>query len=576
MIMLVFVNGSGLVLLLHQRFFFTDHDVWIVPGHLKASFLKFTLLPNLLAGLIFVMYSVVTRRPSVTTSLGQTVTREMKIVTDFPGMMLLIYSLLLVVIEGAMHYDKREETNETAYPKDLIFTTSIILLLLALKLQRDGAIGSLSATAVGSVSISKTISMLAGTKSLVATQNGHKLFLYNLVICILFCFVVSVPYLLLTPARSSNAVVSSVVKKSRNLSTKGEVKSNQDAVVICYCGVILPVALSSVVPTIIMPAIETLCRDTYYRSLPTYSESFGYSIFSWGVTTLMVLRYSLPEGGLQGWRKIACAAFILGALLLIVGPITPFAREGANRNSFYPLSRVGIGRSKRDINGAWGLIAATISILLSFAGPLRLASSRGCKSNESTNTKRAVIFSLLFGSGLSWFLTNQLVEDLTWREFVCVSLSTSLIGFLHTFSSILIYNVDGNNSERLIRTAHKSIATSFILVIFMILIDMFIHGKIEGFRPGGGHSVNLITCSTFLSLLSFATKATKKQNRRLSQLVNTSSTISWLAAIVAIYSSFGLVGVGVRSSYRFVIGIPVSLILIFNLSLKLPLCIYSR
>lgn len=547
MILTILVNASGLALLLQQKFFFAEQNIWIIPGQFQVSFTKFSVLVNLLASAISVIHSIIIRRFHAPLSLSKTTPRDnFRKEVNLLSTMLWVYSFLLAVFEGAAYFQI-----EITYPRTTIYITSAILLCLAIKLRLDHAIGNCSATAVGSISVGKTISLLpeAGNR---IVQNGHKLFLRNIVIWTLFSFSIAAPYFFLAPISSSSNNRNSMIKKHRHFSKTNKHKMDVYTLLMCYCGFISPIAILSVIPIIIMPAVGGIFGHTYYRSLPTYSESFGYSLFTWGLSTLGVLRYCLPEGGLRGLRKAACAAFVLGSLLIIVGPGLLLARERAHTNSFYLVSSSEISMQRREINGAWGLVSVMASLILCFFGYIDIP------AKPRRHVGWAHVLSILFGSGLAWFLTNQLVEHMAQAELVFVSFSTSLIGYLQSYSTILIYNADSTSANSVINIALQNGFGSLMLLVIMVLVDFSIHGKVQGFRLGGGHTASLISFSTFLFILCIVTKLNNKVKGGLNMLVNISSTVSWIVAITAVYSTFGLIGIGVQCNKKFVMGTPVS------------------
>ena len=509
------------------------------------------------------MYGVVVRKPS-----GGTLQRFM-VALDIPGLTLLSYTFLLVIIEAAMHHEQfdnsnesgtlmSEEFNETAYPTALILLTSIMLVMACLWLKKLNAIGSLASTAVGSISMGKAIAAMIEVKSLDEPQRDHRLFLYNLVACTILGLIIRAPYLLLTPVQARAPSTQLVRPGSRSLLRNDGTPRYANKVIIVYCGIILPVAIALAVTTILVPVFDTLFGDKgFYRSSPPLSESFGYSIASWGLSVLFMLRYFVPEHGFQSWRKLSVAAFILGALLLITAPSTPFPRDNSRPNVFASVSSLGNGIVWEQTRGAWGLVSSVSAVLLALTGPLRLDTKLNRRAKELTHTMRAAVFSLMLGCGLSWFLTKQIAEDLSSIELVIVSSLTTVISFLLTFSAVLLHTTNGRDLDESLRVGQLSIATSFLLLVVMVVFDVAIHGKIDGFRVGGCHSIVSLTCSVFLLIVSIATKSRKKKDQRTRALNNVCTTLSWLAAIVAIYGSFGLASIGVNSNYKYVMGIPV-------------------
>lgn len=553
--MSAFVNCSGLTLSIYQRVSFDEHDIILIPRYLKTSISKFSMLPNLLFGFLFVMHSIFKGNPGDLSTLGPSNARKKKRPIDITGSLLLVHSVIHVIIEGGMYYDVSEDSSESTYTKEFIVCTSIITMMIAVWLRKRGAISIFSAISIASISIGKFIATLIGKKTLDKHQYDYLLFLYNVMVCSFLCMVMLGPSFVLKPIQSAT-VAANILAKGKGAPRLEEIQlTHRYRIIMCYCGVILPLAILSGIPTILVPGTRELFGDIhYYRSSPTCSECFGYLFCAWGVSTLLTLWNYAPEGGLQAWRKIAFAGFMLGTLLLIIDPLTIFVHDGSDNNKFLSSSSIGIGRSFKKANGTWGVISAALSV--SVAGPLKI-SKQGCVTKAPPNRLRISLLSFFFGSGVSWFFTNQLAVDLTSKEFILVTLSTSVVASVLTFSSILVCCMKSKKTEGPLHTVQTSIAVSFVVVLLMIVTDKCINGRIKGIRIGGCHTINLFTCSLFLSILSFALASIRKSEGKVLRFKRACSVLSWITALSAIHASFGLASIGVSSNLKSAMGVPV-------------------
>ena len=556
----VFVNGVGTAMLLYLQYAYNEHEVVIFPRILKMSILRFSMLPLVAGACIFFVYS------AASLQLSRHISCREPTSFNITSIMLGIYTFLLFIIEASLYHDKGETTaDEETYSEALIFGTGAILGVTVIWLKRLNTIGSFAALAIISVILSKATASMIEMQSLDEIQKDHEKFILDALVCMAFCLTIGAPYFVLDPV-----LANSHSSRSKQAYGRSSPLSNSEMVVyvngearfpvlpvIVYCGILLPCLLAVTVPRILIPLSARLFgSDNICNPLPQFSNVMGYSLLLWGLLVLFMLRYYAPDGGFQCWRRSASASFIFGTALLSFAPtaILPFMTkaDGDPYSSMSSLSSTMV----QEVKGAWGLLSVIVSVLLALTCPLHLRSKISSK----------IVFSCMFGCGISYFITSQLAENLSPKKFAYTIFTTSFTAFVQAFSSVKVYTADTRSIPKTIKFVRTSTAASLFFSLLIWVIDSTTCGKLKGLELGSPHSVQLLIVGLFLFVTSLAAKVRKKKERQLSRLKNACAFLSWATVIFTIYGSFGIASVGVHSRMKMMLGLPVSSLFSINVS----------
>ena len=545
----VFVNGVGAGMLSYLQFAYTEHEVVIFPRILKISLLGFSMIPLVAGACIIFVYSAASLR--LTSHASRQKTNTFNITSILVG----VYTGLLFLVEASLYHDKGETSVDVdQYPKGLIFATSALLGLAVVWLKHLGSIGIFTMLTVISVMLSKATAAMIEIQSLDEIQKDHEKFIIDALVCMALCLTIGAPYFAMSPVQVKSHSIRTKLRKQWTspfnqsnmvVYVNGEARYPVLAVAV-YCGILLPCLLAVSVPRILVPFIAQLFgSNCVYNPLLQFSNTMGYSLLLWGVLVLFLLKYHAPDGGFHYWRRFASASFIFGTSLLSFAP-TSFLLL-TTKTSADPYSSMSSLSSGTEVKGAWGLLSVIASVLLALSCPHRLSSK--------TNSK--IIFSCMFGCGLSYFITSQLAEDLSPRKFAYAIISTSFTAFVQTLSSVEVYTAT-KFIPRTIKFVRTSTAVSLCVSMSMWALDSTKCGKLKGLELGSLHSIQLSTLALFLFLTALSAKIRKKKEIQLNRLQNTHAFLSWAILISTIYGSFGLASVGVHSRLKMIFGLPVS------------------
>ena len=546
-----------MAMLLYLQYSHIKHEVVIIPGVLKMSLLGFSMLPIAAGACIMFAYSAASLK------FPREITRRDPTAFNATSTMLIIYTFFLFFIESALYHDKGETiSDEEKYSKTLIISTSAILGVTVLWLRHLEVVGSFSVVTIVSALLSKAVAAIIEIQSLDDIMKDHQKFLLDALVCMAFCWTISAPYFILHPfqvgvhrstSRHAGGRSSSYSNNDMVIYVNGEARYPYVAVVV-YCGILLPCLLAVTVSRVFLPLIARLFQDQNISNPSLQSsDTLGYSLLLWGLFVLFILRYFSPEGGFQSWRKCAAVSSIIGTLIVFFAPALPFTRT-TSENPYLLMSSLS-NVMVQEFKGVWGLMSLSLAVLLALNGPLRLHSKRSSKQSLQ-GKMRAIVFSSMFGCGMSYFLVSQLSENLSAKKSAYVLISSSLSAFVQTYSSVEVYTTE--LTPKTIRFICTGTTFSLCSVVFMVILECTMSGKLKGFELGSPPSIQLFTMVPFLLLIAFAAKMSKKNDSQMKQLQNTYTFLAWIAALLAIYGSFGLASVGVHSKMKMLLGVPVS------------------
>mmetsp|Transcript_9591 Transcript_9591/g.14365 ORF Transcript_9591/g.14365 Transcript_9591/m.14365 type:complete len:1234 (-) Transcript_9591:45-3746(-) len=535
------VNGVGLFTFFSLRFRFVRHEFSIIPGSFNVSAIEFCAMIILLGLNISLVYGVIARESG---GRLQWLLRKL----DLAGFLLVGYSILLLFVEASLLFDRkmrRGHYNENAHPTSSIIVTGAVLTILSIFLPRIHAVKKFSATLVMAISVGKIITIITMDESLDAP---HEIFLHRTVATIILILVIRMPYLVNPVRLEQNKKNTTIVRRS-----------SAEKFVALYCAIPLPLCIIGTVQSATIPTIAFMTSSLgQYRRGPRLLEVMSYCLTIWGLTVLFIIR-DFVDGGMRGWRKISLGSCILGLSILIAAPGDILSDGHLHRNPFSIISSTALGiSSKREGEGALGLVFSILAIILSIGGPLRFgvdSATRGSTSRGVFNM-RHFIFSVVFGSGFSWYATHQVARSLTQTQFLMTLLSCTIASILHTFSAVAGYISVKREFDEVARISKLGSLSVACLSLTGMVIDLIWKGFVD-FSQSWYSKLLLVQTFSFFGI-SIATRFKKKRTKATLMVANIYSIFSWICSLVLI---FGTYGVGVISTQANLFGFPTFIIL---------------
>jgi hypothetical protein len=172
-----------------------------------------------------------------------------------------------------------------------------------------------------------------------------------------------------------------------------------------------------------------------------------------------------------------------------------------------------------------------------------------------------MVFSVLFGSGVSWFITIQSMS----REHILITTVTAIgcmvISFFGTVTSVLGYHLELENFDEVNQIARVWIG-SFFVFGSITGAPQFLIRKIpaHAFGVGGWMSTYLIVSCVVTLSLACALRARPSKNQATRKLGNLSCLGAWLFAIIVLYGQFGVAGLDDAFAVTTILGAPASIL----------------
>jgi len=395
---------------------------------------------------------------------------------DVSGLLLIVYSILLMILEitlikrpvprselmGMEAEAETVEESEMVYDSKMALFTAIMVAALAFFLKRSVrvisartfwiaislAVGKMVALYIDMFESSRDEAIIMVSKKVqyeseVTTTPGSQVFV-RAIICALLCVVMFCPRVLLKPVHMKSAPR----RYSGRRSSMGHSLSAKTVrTIILYSCVLVPTAVILAIPYVLFPLASALSAGNgsgddesfyYANRSPAISEVIGFACALWGLACLSMLNYYLPDGGGDMYKKVAALTFLMGIGLVFCAP----AAGGKKRRTdsvYAAMSSVSseLANQSRSRSGGWGLLSASLATLLAVSGPLQLKERRDTGSGPDNKLfLRMLIFSIMFGCGVTWFILMQIMSS-----------DTGFI-FLTTAASMGLALLDGEGVER--------------------------------------------------------------------------------------------------------------------------------
>ena len=507
---------------------------------------------------------------------------------DLGGMLLVLYSLLLTILECTLlketvpfqtlmgiELPEESETEATIYSPIMAIATSGVLLGITALVQRYKIIGPKSGILVVSMAVGKAVAVFIDmhaiqTKGKDRNHDAFNLLLRALVamftLCVLLC-----PRFFLKPVHVKSSIAARY-KRSAGPNGKhvSDTPGKADQIIMLYALLILPLTLVASMPLVLQPLIGTLSSHyggPYYSIAPAASEIIGLGVSLWGLSLLLMLNHYLPDGGGELWKKISALTFLMGIGIVISAPTVPdwvhvLKKARKAPSPFAALSSIGSQMifGSRSRAGGWGLISASLATLLAITGPLELQErpdSSGKK--DSFLLLRMMIFSIMFGCGVSWFITLQSMSEEAFLPFFVTAIACMAMSFFGTVAAVLGYFLDLENFDE-VEAVVKVWARAFPVFAITAATSQLAHQVAHPFGVGGWCSTYLSVCA-FIAFIYTAILRSRPTKNALSRGIgNLSCVFSWICTIIVIFGKYGVAGLDAAFNVTTVAGMSATVI----------------
>ena len=582
-IFLFVVHAAGIVLFSYR---FAAIDVAVplaMPGMPRLGLIRFGMAGVFASVLIGLVAGFAVRPVG---GLGATVLKKI----DLAGLLAIAYAILLTTMELTLlkrpipnqelmgkESDVGSEDEDFVYDHGTAVVTSILMIVLSVISQRLRAISYKSMMVTTSIMVGKAIAVLIDVnevdgKALEEAREeakSRRLFFRAMVTSLLLLVMLS-PHSLIKPIH-----IKSTARYKRSISNGkplAEIPAGVYRIILMYSLAILPATLLATIPYVLTPLVKALSAHygggAYYSMPPPLSEMVGVALALWGMSTLSMLNHYLPDGGGETWKKSAALTLLMGVGVALSAPTVPEFILGDNdtttfSNSPYAsISSLGTRlMNQRSRTGGWGILFASLATLLAVTGPLELRERRppsGRKDNYFL--LRLMIFSITFGSGVSWFLAIQNMSQEHVLVLIVTVVGCMVVAFFGTVTCVLAYTLELENFDEVDQIARVWVGAFFIFGCItgapqLILSNVAIHA----FGTGGWLTTYLFVSCLVALALSCSLKARKHKNHATRKLGNASCVASWIFATMVLYGQYGVAGLDGSFGVTNFAGIPVSI-----------------
>lgn len=558
---LLFVTFTTFSFFVQYRFLYIQQTVDLVFGY-SANMNRFGMA-GILIGLV--LLSVVGLVYRASDGWGAEHLKRL----DVAGVILSAYAFLVIHVEAILlkTFGSRSTTEFGpvkellgAYRPFMAFITGGILICVSWHLKKTKYIKPFTSLATVSAAAGK---MLAVIIDILASSSGRgestavtftmRAFSAAFLLIALFG-----PNFILTPGHQNR------VRAKRTLGPSGKPADIQtdrtNMIVVGYCGVILPATILTCVPLVLVPLMSGLRGNRfYYNASPPMSEIIGFASCIWGIATLSMTNHFLPDGGAEAWRKASALMFFLGLGLFFVAPSLPWSGsvDSSFSDEFASISSAGLGIGQGR-TGGFGLVSAALATLLAMTGPLELRDRREISGGKDrAHLLRLMIFSILFGCGVAWFVGIQSMGGEPFLSVFMTITACMATAFLGTVACVLGYSVESQSFDEVQQIAKLWLFTSPVFVLVASVSSVSKDGS-PPFGLGGWLSTYLAVFSMTALAFTISVAIRRDKTSVTRALGNLACLLSWTLAILCIYGQFGLAGIGVISGT--LLGIPVSIL----------------
>ena len=402
---------------------------------------------------------------------------------DLTGILMVVYSVLLLDLElSLLEREANRElagvttTDEAASAESLygfgwVCLTSAVLIGIAVFMKRVRILKPHSAWAVISLAAGKALSLYTHVMFVEngMSSRGSIVFIHSIVISVIFVILVA-PSVFLAPVHLKT---SSRYKLS--LAGGSELPGSVRRTLLLYNFVFLPVVVLTAV-SMLDPVLDALLGT--YRESSSWMSFLAETIALWSLASLAMLNHYLPDGGGEFWKKLSALSFLGAMFLFFAGRMLSATGGGSNTryvptNPYVVASSIGgqLDSHNKRRTGGWGLLSACLASLLAMTKILEL---RERKSKTGVKDRfllfRTLVFSLLFGGGVTWFIIVQTMSEAAWSFLVLTMISSMTLAFLGTVATVFGYFIELENFDEV-----EQLATTWVSVFPALLIVVCCH-----------------------------------------------------------------------------------------------------
>lgn len=580
----LFVFHAAAVVLFSYRFASIDIQIPLAVPGFDVSLSRLGNFEAISAVAIGLVAGFAVRPPG---GIGASILKRV----DVAGILLICYQVAMAALEITMlkrpvHHEKLGQETDSGvedggalYDHATALLTSLTVVSITVFMQRLKIISSKSSIVALSLGIAKAIAVVidaSESDGKIRTETkqeqlAHRMF-YRTLVGSLLLVAMMAPRAILTPIH-----LKTTTRHKRSLADGKPVASIPVSAVrniMAYTLVILPASLLSTAPMVLTPLVMALSSHygggAYYKVAPPLSEMAGFALTLWGLASLFMLNYYLPDGGGETWKKASALTLLMGVGVVFSAPTIPDWIVGDSglgvSNPYAGISSLGttLASQGRNRTGGWGILSASLATLLAITGPLELRERRHPSGRKDQYLLlRLMIFSVLFGSGVSWFITIQSMSQENFFELLVTALANMIVSFFGTVTCVLGYFLELENFGEVNQMA-KIWAGAFALFGLVTGVPALTSSSsMHAFGAGGWLSTYLAVSSLATFALSLALRFRSTKNRATRGLGNLSCFLSYVFAILLLYGRYGVSGMDSNFAVTTLMGVPVSIISTF-------------
>ena len=170
---------------------------------------------------------------------------------------------------------------------------------------------------------------------------------------------------------------------------------------------------------------------------------------------------------------------------------------------------------------------------------------------------RLMIFGMMFGCGLSWFITMQSMSKDIFIPIFVTTFSCMAMSTLGTVAAVMGYFLEAREFVEAEQIANVWAGVAF--PVFFVISSVSLSAHAYPFGIGGWASTYLSVCGLLAGAFSAMVRMREEKTPTTRGYGNMGCAISWLCAIIVVYGRYGVAGVGVVGTTS-VAGIPVRII----------------
>ena len=503
---------------------------------------------------------------------------------DVPGVVLVAYCLLLAVLEVTLlrqelpeSIPSREvvsdvEDSDVVYDHVTALVTSCLIITIAVLTRRIKVISKVTYRAAIAVALGKAIAIFIDAsesdskiRSGRSEQHLTQQLLYRVVVTTVLIFVIQAPSALLAPIYVKGG------SRGRRKASNDKIPAVAIRNISLYSLLILPLALLACVPSVLSPLVKALSvhynLGSYYNMALPVSETLGCALALWGVSTLYMLNNYFPDGGCELWKKSSALTLLMGVAIAFSAPTVPEWLMGENdlgiSNSYARISSVGSRLATQGHNrtGGWGILSASLATLLAITGPFELRDRRHPSGRKDKSLfLRIMMFSIMFGCGISWFITILSMSQENSAALAITTLSCMVLSFFGTIACVVAYHVELDSFHEVMEMVAVCGGVFILFLIVTLVASLLITRDLGALFSHAGCVSTYLTiacCITLSFALALRSRSSKTQTSI--SMSNLSCIIGYVLAIITILGRFGVAGLDSELEVMVIMGMPASL-----------------